>query len=142
MKKLTENMGLVVQDDRYYIKQVIQILGARRANTLPESIGRQITTRLSKWYFYFRLPEGLVLWFECWCNHEGVINSKREEAKIYAQKGFRAAFLDTQFSTRKVGDRRPLILIPPNSKVDIAVIVQKLLEANYQGPTNYCKNSP
>lgn len=141
MNKPTENMGPVERDDRYYIKQVIQILGARRAKILPEAIRRQITTSPSRWSFYFRLPEGLVLWFECWCNHEGVINSKREEAKMYAQKGFRAAFLDTQFSTRKIGDRRPLLLIPPNSKVDIAVIVQKLLEANYQGPTSYCKSS-
>jgi len=140
MNKPTENMGPVERDE-YCKKQVIDILGARRANTLPESVGRQMTALPSRWSFYFRLPEGLVLWFECWCNNEGVIKQKREEAKMYAQKGFRAAFLDTQFSTRKVGDRRPLILIPPNSKVDIAVIVQKLLEANYQGPTSYYKSS-
>ena len=142
MNKPTENMGLVERVDYYYIKKVIGILGARRAKTLPESVGRQMTVLPSKWWFYFRLPEGLVLWFECWCDHEGVIKAKKEEAELYVQKGFRAAFLDTQFSTRKVGDRRPLLLIPPNSKVEIAVIVQKLLEANYQGPTTYSKSLP
>lgn len=113
-------------------KLVAKILGGRRA-TLPERVRERLGWPPSGHGFYLRLPDGLLLWLEVWCNHDGVIEAKRREAEALTARGFRAAFLTTNFSTRAVGYRRPLLLAPPDSDVDFDQIAQRLVEANFVG---------
>jgi hypothetical protein len=47
--------------------------------------------------------------------------------------GWRVALLPTRFSTRAVGERQPVVLVPPGSDVDPKVIHSALEAANFEG---------
>jgi hypothetical protein len=113
-------------------KTVAKIMGGRRA-TVPERVRERLGWPPSGHGFDLRLPEGLLLWFEVWCNHDGVIEAKRREAEALVRRGFRCAFLPTTFSTRCIGLRRPLLVTPLDSAVDFDQIAQRLVESNYVG---------
>jgi hypothetical protein len=72
----------------------------------------------SRHWTAFRLPEGLLIWFECWCDNEEVVQFTREWALRAAAHGYRCAFLDTRLSYRWPSQRRPLLVAPPESNVD------------------------
>lgn len=97
-----------------------------RLTELPEYVYRRLGPRPSRHYFALRLPEGLLVWFECWCDHASVIEAKRQEAQLLAGQGFRVAFLHTTFSTRWAGERRPLLVAPPNSAVNFKRVAETL----------------
>ncbi len=120
-------------DDQIAARRSIgKILGGRFSQ-LPQRVEKLMGWPPSRHRFTLRLPEGLVVWFECWCNSDAVIEAKRAEVRVLSQRGFRSAFLTTNFSTRCVGDRRPLLLAPPESEVDFDQIAQRLVEANFVG---------
>ena len=131
----TELMGQA-ERDAYYALEVRRALQARVAQ-LPGHIAKQLTDPPSRHWFAFRTAAGLALWYECWCDSPAVIQNKNEQAKQYVRQGFAAAFMDTRFSTRCAGKRRPLILVPPSSQVDIKALLQKLVGAKFQGPTGH-----
>ena len=100
-------------------------LGGRLTVT-PEYIKRKINRRISRHSFSLRLPQGLVIWYECWCDNESVIEAMRESASFLANEGFTVTFLKTCFSTRWVGKRQPLLVVPPKSTVDFDHVVERL----------------
>ncbi len=97
-----------------------------RLTQIPERVHRRMGAWPSRHYFVLRLPEGLLVWFECWCNDEGVIEEMRRQAQDLTRQGFRCAFLDTRLSTRWIGMRRPMLVAAPNSYVSFDRISERL----------------
>lgn len=115
-------------------KQVLKIVGGRNASTpewLHKTLGRWPTCAHA---WPLRVPDGLITWYEVWCNNESVIHAMNTEAAEIAARGNRCAFLPTRFSVRDVGNRRPLLVVPYDSKVDLKRIALLLDEAGYIGP--------
>jgi hypothetical protein len=113
-------------------RSIAKILGGRLTQ-LPQRVENLLGWPPSRHGFALRLPEGLVIWYEAWCNFPAVRVAKRAEAQLLAQRGFRSAFLTTDFSTRCVGDRQPLLLAPPESDVDFDDIALRLNAAGFVG---------
>lgn len=120
-------------DDQFAARRKIAKLLGGRLSPLPQRINSLIGWPPSRHSFTIRLPEGMLIWYECWCNNPGVIEAKNIEARALSVRGFRSAFLNTQFSTRCVGLRRPFLLAPPESEVDFNQIVQKLIDSGFEG---------
>jgi hypothetical protein len=114
-----------VEEARARRRHFARALGGRDAQ-IPEYIAKQLGAWPSRHYFALRLPEGLLIWFECWCNHEGVIEAKRQEAKVIASRGFRVAFISTTFSTNWVGERRPLLVTLLDNTLNFENVVERL----------------
>lgn len=120
------------------IKQAMRIIGGRQCQ-LPEHIRRRMGSALSgaglsRHFFTFRVLGQLVVWFEVWCNNEGVIADKNKRAREMADLGFKVAFLPTHFTVRDVGQRRPCLVTPIESRLDLKLIAEQLETAGYVGP--------
>lgn len=115
-------------------KQVLNILGGRHAQ-MPEWLDQALHGHtISKHRWQIRTSDGLIVWNEVWCDYAGVIQNKNAEADAIAAHGFRSAFLPTRFSVRAVGKRRPLLVTPYDSNVDLAHVAQLLQDSDYVGP--------
>ncbi len=114
-----------VEETQARRRDFARALGGRNTQ-IPEYIAKQIGAWPSGRYFALRLPEGLLVWFECWCDHEGVIEAKRQEAERIASRGFRVAFLPTTFSTYWIGERRPLLVTLLNNNVNFEIVAERL----------------
>jgi len=115
------------------IKRVLRIIGGRMC-IKPEYLHcRMEGIELSKHSFTFRVKGKLVVWFEVWCNHEGVIESKNKEALEIAARGFKVAFLSTCLSVREVGERRPCLITPIEKSFDLKLIAEQLKAVGYIG---------
>lgn len=120
------------------IQQVLRILDGR-SYSIPEHLRRRMGgalsgTGLSKHFFSFRVAGALVVWFEVWCDNEGVIADKDERARELATLGFRVAFLPTRLTIRDVGQRRPCLVTPIESRLNLKLIAEQLETAGYVGP--------
>lgn len=116
-----------------YQKQVLKIVGGRFA-ARPQWTVHRLEPWPSRHLMVFRMPKGIVFWFEVWCNHESVIRAMIDDAKELATRGCRVAFLPTTFSVRDVGRRRPLLATPIETHVDLSEICERLQKAGYVGP--------
>jgi hypothetical protein len=124
--------------NRGSISQAMRIVGGRSC-PLPEHLRRRMGSALSgaglsKHFFSFRAAGALVVWFEVWCNSESVIADKNERARELAGLGFRVAFFPTRFTVRDVGQRRPCLVTPIESSLDLKLIAAQLEAAGYVGP--------
>lgn len=120
--------------DHAKIKQVMYLIGGRSCMK-PEYLRRRMEgIELSKHSFTFRVEGKLVVWFEVWSNHAGVIDSKYKEALEISKRGFKVAFLPTYLSVRKVGQRRPCLITPIEKSFDLKLIAEHLKTAGYVGP--------
>jgi hypothetical protein len=120
------------------IKRAMRIIGGRQC-LIPEYLRRRMGVALSgaglsKHFFSFRFAGQLVVWFEVWCNNEGVIADKNKRALEVAALGFRVAFLPTYLTVRDVGQRRPCLVTPIESNLDLKLIARRLETAGYVGP--------
>lgn len=120
------------------IKQAMRIIGGRQCQ-LPEHIRRRMEgamsgAGLSKHFFSFRVSGQLVVWFEVWCNNEGVISDKNGRARELAALGFKVSFFPTNLTVRDVGQRRPCLVTPIESRLDLRLIAERLETAGYVGP--------
>lgn len=102
---------------------------AGRIGHLPSSIAVDIQ-RLglpSRHWQVFRLPDGLLIWFECWCNNDRARAAAREWAEYAVSHGYRCAFLHSNLSYRWPKERRPLLVAPPSSEVDFDNVARRLM---------------
>lgn len=121
------------------IEQAMRIIGGRRCTT-PEHLHRRMNSAfggagLSRHFFSFRVAGELVVWFEVWCNNEGVIADKNKIALEVASLGFRIAFLPTYLSVREIGQRRPCLVTPVETKLDLKMIANQLEATRHLGVT-------
>lgn len=114
-----------VDEARTRRRHFARTLGGRLTQ-IPEYVYRRLSPWPSRHYFAVRLPEGLLVCFECWCSNDGVIDDMRRQAQVLAGQGFRCAFLDTHLSTRWIGFRRLLLVAPPNSAIDFDRVAECL----------------
>lgn len=120
------------------INGTMRIIGGRRCS-IPEYLRRRMGVELSgaglsKHSFAFRVAGQLVVWFEVWCNNESVIADKNKQSRQIAALGFRVAFLPTHLTVRDFGQRRPCLITPIESNLDLKQIAQQLETAGYVGP--------
>ena len=120
-------------DEQFAARRTIARNLGGRLTRLPERLHSEIGWMPSRHFFAVRLPEGLLVWIEVWCNTNAARQAKRDEARVLGQRGFRSAFLPTNFSTRCIGDRQPMLLAPLDSDVDFDQIAQRLVDANFVG---------
>jgi hypothetical protein len=113
-------------------EEIARIIGGRQA-VLPQYIANQIKPFLSDRFFYFRIPHGDLVWFEAWCNNDGVIASVRESAQELARRGCDVMLLPTEMSIRARGERRPVLVRPSNSGIDLQQIADSLQSAGFKG---------
>jgi len=118
------------------IEQPMRIIGGRRC-TIPEHLHHRMNSAygLSRHFFSFRVAGELVVWFEVWCNNEGVIADKNKIALEVASLGFRIAFLPTYLSVRGIGQRRPCLVTPVETKLDLKMIADQLEATRHLGVT-------
>jgi hypothetical protein len=114
-------------------RQFLRAAGARRAFAHSDECLWRAVGFLSNHFFLGRTADGLFGVAEVWCNHSGVIESKQSDARELVAKGFRVGVLPTAFSTRKVGDRQPYIVVPPLSGVEPNMIYAALAAAGFKG---------
>lgn len=98
-----------------------------RLTLIPEYIGRRITVVPSRHRYAIRTPLGLLICFECWANPSAT-ELVREAAQILIEAGFRCALLDARLSTKWVGERRPFLLAPWNSAVNLEQVAERWME--------------
>ena len=121
--------------NRDLFKQVLKILGAHWAQ-MPEWVYERIRPflHLTRHYKCFRIPNGgLVIWLELWCDSQSGLPYQHDEILEAVARGFRGRYLKTQFSLRWIGMRRPLILTPIESSIDLARLEQALEQAKFRG---------
>ena len=120
--------------NRESIKLVLSTVGARKCK-IPEHIFHRINSSfaLSRHYFSFRVRGEVVVWFEVWCNNEGVISHIDDHARKVAAKGFKVLFLPTQFSVRDVGQRRPCLITPIETQRQLKRIAELLVTSRSNG---------
>lgn len=112
---------------------MLRIVGARKAS-MPKWVYERFRPHLTRHIKCFRIPnEGLVIWCDLWCDSEHVITNKHSAALEVVARGFRGRYLPTRFSLRWCGQRRPLLLTPSESTVDLVRLEQALSDANYTG---------
>lgn len=114
---------------------MLRIVGAGKAS-MPKWVYERFRTGLylTRHIKCLRIPnEGLVIWLELWCNSEDVITNKHSAALEVVARGFRGRYLPTRFSLRWCGQRRPLLLTPIESGVDLSRLEQTLFDANFTG---------
>lgn len=115
-------------------RRFLWAIGARAVTDMPILL-EQGCAGLSRHRFAGRTRQGLIAIVEVWCNHPAVIAAMREVARERAAIGYCVAFLPTRFSTRAVGKRQPLLVVPPGSDVDPHEIFAALIAANFVGVT-------
>ena len=117
--------------------QILKLLNARVARAGPSySVLERmqmfpLTGRHRK---VFRLRGGILFWLETWCNNQSVLKQAVEEAELASSYGFRVMFLPRRFSVRDAINRRPCLITPVESKVNLDEIFQILMNSDYQGP--------
>jgi hypothetical protein len=112
---------------------MLRIVGARKAS-MPKWVYERFRTslRLTRHIKCFRIPnEGLVIWLEVWCDSEEVITNKHSATLEVVARGFRGRYLPTCLSLRWHGQRRPLLLTPIESTVNLLRMEQALSDANF-----------
>jgi hypothetical protein len=109
-------------------RQFRRAIGARAARWPEIPIGP-----LSGHGFASLTKKGLILIEEVWCDNSSVIENMRAKMRHLIKLGFRCAELPTQFSTRDIGRRRPVIIIPPGSDVDPQEIYEQPVAVNFKG---------
>jgi hypothetical protein len=106
-------------------RRFLRAIGAKSAVTdgwQPNNLGRH----------YFggrRSGEGRFVVFEVWAD----ILDLPERLFELIGNGWRVAVLDRRFSTRDKGRRRPVVLVPPGSRVDPRSFRTALEVAGFQG---------
>ena len=115
-------------------RRFLRAIGARAVTHTPILL-QQGCAGLSRHRFTGRTRHGLFAIVEVWCDHAPAIAAMREVARERAAIGYRVAFLPTRFSTRAVGKRQPLVVVPPGSDLDPREIFAALIAANFVGVT-------
>jgi hypothetical protein len=114
-------------------KRFLRTAGARednisRAYSLPGVSG--LIATVSRHVWAGRTADGSFCVAEVWVQPFDV---RIEAMRSLRALGWRVAFLPTRFSTRAVGERQPVILVPPGSDVDPKAIHAALEAANFEG---------
>jgi hypothetical protein len=106
-------------------RQFLRAVGARAAATY----GRQ-PTNLGRHYFGGqRVGEGRFFVIEVWANELDLT----EKIFRLAADGWRIAVLERRFSTRDRKRRRPIVLVPPGSRVNPRLFRTALEVAGFKG---------
>jgi hypothetical protein len=120
--------------------EIMRLVGARRA---PEPVTIRACPRygalgpLLDHSFCGRTSDGVFIIGETWCIGWGAGGSYFAIARQAVKLGFKISPLPTAFSTRWVGERRPVVIVPPGSDVEPQVIYAALVEGNFKGVHTY-----
>lgn len=113
-------------------REVLRTVGARLVCEHVEAVDRACM-RFGRHWFVGRTKDGVFGFSETWCDSAGVIQDLAQVASELRRQGYRVAFLPTAMSTWCIGERRPVIVVPPGSNVDPRALAERLAKSGFQG---------
>jgi hypothetical protein len=119
-------------------RDFLRLVDARKVNVRDTKLD-EAASRISKHWFTARSSKGRFAVAEAWCNNATVVAAKAKEANELRRREFKVQFLPTKFSTRWVGERQPVIIVPPGSLVDPYEILTALQTARFKGVKGYAR---
>lgn len=113
-------------------REFLRVVGARLVRDYIEMLDRACAKFLGRW-FLGRTKDGVFGIGESWCDYASATQGMARIAFELRRQGYRVAFLPTAQSTWCIGERRPVIVVPPGSDVDPRALAERLAKSGFQG---------